>query len=83
MHPQLWEGNPARFARKLDRNELAGLQTDAEEAWDASLEHRQEFLPYSSVYMQAEALGMEKYDAALAALDGKLQERLRAEGKTL
>jgi hypothetical protein len=80
---QLWEGNPAKFARRLDRAELAALQTDAEEAWDASAEHRLEFLPYSTVYWQAEALGMEKYDVALSELDAKLQARLRDEGKTL
>jgi carbonic anhydrase/acetyltransferase-like protein (isoleucine patch superfamily) len=54
---QLWAGNPAVFVRDLEKGELASAEGHAEEVAEAAEEHAHEFLPVTSAYRQAEALG--------------------------
>jgi carbonic anhydrase/acetyltransferase-like protein (isoleucine patch superfamily) len=55
----LWAGNPAAFVRDLTKSEIADAEGHAEEAADVAAEHAAAFLPQSTVYRHAEALGVE------------------------
>ena len=53
---QYWAGNPAVFVRKLSDEEIQGLQVMAEGYARLAAEHKDEFLPYGTLYQQAESL---------------------------
>jgi len=55
---QLWAGNPAVFVRDLTKGEIAEAEGHAEEVSKDAEEHSAEFLPYTTAYRQAEALGL-------------------------
>ena len=55
---QLWGGNPAVFVRNLTKTEMAHHAVDAEAGADLAAEHKAEFLPANTAYLQAEALGV-------------------------
>jgi carbonic anhydrase/acetyltransferase-like protein (isoleucine patch superfamily) len=50
----LWGGNPAKFIRKLDEDEVADFVKQAEAYHALANEHTKEFLPYGSAYLDAE-----------------------------
>lgn len=77
---QLWAGNPAVFVRDLTKSELAEAEGHAEEVAELASEHAHEFLPYTTAYQQAEALGMEASDKALAQIKARHVVRLVEEG---
>jgi gamma-carbonic anhydrase len=52
---QLWAGNPAKFVRNLSKEEMAALEMDAEVLSALAEDHSHEFLPSSSVHLDAEA----------------------------
>lgn len=64
---QLWAGNPAAYVRDLTKTELAEASGHAEEEADIAAEHAHEFLPQSTVYLQAEKLNIE--DARIKAIN--------------
>jgi len=53
---ELWGGCPAKFIRKLSKDEKLGLPALAAAVIPAADAHKEEFLPYSSAYREAEAL---------------------------
>ncbi|KAL6782019.1 CAG2 [Auxenochlorella protothecoides x Auxenochlorella symbiontica] len=64
---ELWAGNPARFVRKLSRDEAAGIVPLANSMAPAVDQHASEFTPVSFAYTEAEALrAILKPGAALA-----------------
>ena len=63
---ELWRGTPAKFVRKLSKDEIAAMQELAESVIPTIAMHVSETLPHSSAYREAEALrAMMKPDAAL------------------
>ncbi len=73
---QLWEGNPAVYARDLTKTELAEAEGHANEAADLAQEHSAEFLPYTTAYNAAETLGVDALDKSLVAIKAKHAERM-------
>jgi hypothetical protein len=55
---QLWAGNPATCVRSLTKTEMADFEPAAHKETDLAEEHKAEFLPYTTVYQQAEQLGV-------------------------
>lgn len=55
---QLWAGNPAVFVRSLSKTEMANFEPAAQKDCDLAEEHKAEFLPFTTVYQQAEHLGV-------------------------
>ncbi|PKA57827.1 Gamma carbonic anhydrase-like 1, mitochondrial [Apostasia shenzhenica] len=53
---ELWAGNPARFVRKLSYDEIKEIPELAVAINDLMQSHRSEFLPYSTVYLEAEKM---------------------------
>ncbi|GBG60039.1 hypothetical protein CBR_g370 [Chara braunii] len=53
---KLWGGNPARYVRDLTTDEIAAIPTLSVAMNTVAGEHASEFLPYSSAYLEAEAL---------------------------
>ncbi|XXG78471.1 hypothetical protein AAC387_Pa08g2410 [Persea americana] len=53
---ELWAGNPARFVRSLTDDEILEIPKLAVAINDLSRSHFQEFLPYSTVYLEVEKL---------------------------
>ena len=53
---QVWGGNPARFVRKLSKDEKAGIGKMAEGVLPLVDEYKSEFLPESGAYREAEEL---------------------------
>lgn len=53
---QLWAGNPAKYIRDLTEDEVSGLKVSADSYLELSKKHSEEFLPYGTVYQQAEKL---------------------------
>ena len=53
---QLWAGNPAVYVRDLADEEVADFEKNAESLSLLAKEHSEEFLPYGTVYQQAEQL---------------------------
>lgn len=68
-HGQVWGGNPATFVRDATATEQGEVEGKAEETADLAAEHAHEFLPYSTAYQQAEALGLAAKDGRLAQLE--------------
>ena len=78
---QLWAGNPAAFVRDLTKAEVAEAEGHAEEVARDAAAHADEFLPYTTAYRQAEALGLEALDGPLAQIKARHAERMEAEGE--
>lgn len=53
---QYWAGNPAVFVRNLSDQEIEDLQVMAEGYSRLAAEHKDEFLPYGTLYQQVECL---------------------------
>ena len=53
---QLWGGNPAAYVRDLTEDEVAGIKVGAREQATLGADHALEFLPYGTVYQEAEKL---------------------------
>lgn len=53
---QLWGGNPARYVRDLDGNEVLEIQTIAKNAYGVAADHADQQTPWGLDYVQAEAL---------------------------
>jgi carbonic anhydrase/acetyltransferase-like protein (isoleucine patch superfamily) len=53
---QLWAGFPARYVRDLTDEEIAQFKKTAIMYSELSAKHKEEFLPYGTIYQQAEAL---------------------------
>eukprot|EP00741_Cyanophora_paradoxa_P017334 tig00020961_g16744.t1 len=54
---ELWGGNPARFVRKLSESERADIDVVADKVYQINQDHGEEFyLPYSTAYLELEAL---------------------------
>jgi gamma-carbonic anhydrase len=51
---QLWGGNPIKFIRKLDEDEVKDFVKQAEAYHALAQEHSAEFQPYGSAYLDAE-----------------------------
>lgn len=54
IHIQLWGGNPVKFIRKLDDDEIKANLAQAESYYALSKEHANEFQPYGAAYLDAE-----------------------------
>eukprot|EP00299_Pterocystis_sp_00344_P003313 c1385_g1_i1.p1 GENE.c1385_g1_i1~~c1385_g1_i1.p1 ORF type:complete len:253 (+),score=45.46 c1385_g1_i1:1-759(+) len=53
---EYWAGNPAKYVRKVTKEEKGYITTFAENYYATSLKHREEFLPYSTAYIDLEQL---------------------------
>ncbi|KAJ0643147.1 putative trimeric LpxA-like superfamily protein [Helianthus annuus] len=53
---ELWAGNPARFVRKLTHEETLEIPKLAVAVNDLSKEYFNEYLPYSTVYLEVEKM---------------------------
>lgn len=53
---ELWAGNPARFVRSLTYDEITEIPKLAVAINDLSRSHFNEFLPYSTVYLEVEKM---------------------------
>eukprot|EP00401_Gymnodinium_catenatum_P069483 CAMPEP_0117595946 /NCGR_PEP_ID=MMETSP0784-20121206/74037_1 /TAXON_ID=39447 /ORGANISM="" /LENGTH=159 /DNA_ID=CAMNT_0005398169 /DNA_START=106 /DNA_END=584 /DNA_ORIENTATION=+ len=53
---QMWAGNPAVFVRNVSDEELKMIEASANSYVDKNREHGAEFLPYGTVYQNAEEL---------------------------
>lgn len=63
---EVWGGSPAKFVRKLTKDEKAAIPALAASVVPLAEAHKEEFLPESSAYREAEALrAILKGDAAL------------------
>jgi carbonic anhydrase/acetyltransferase-like protein (isoleucine patch superfamily) len=51
---QLWGGNPAKFIRKLDDDEITENVQAAEAYHGLAMQHENEFEPYGTAYLDAE-----------------------------
>ena len=51
---QLWGGNPVKFIRKLDDDDVKDFVKQAEAYHALATEHSSEFLPFGSAYLDAE-----------------------------
>jgi carbonic anhydrase/acetyltransferase-like protein (isoleucine patch superfamily) len=54
--PQYWAGNPAKFVRMVTQEEKDHLVNLAESYYTTSQKHKQEFLPYTTAYIDLEEL---------------------------
>lgn len=54
---QMWGGNPAKFIRNLTEDEKANMEKVAESYSELASEHKDEFLPYGTLYQEAEKKG--------------------------
>jgi len=53
---QLWAGNPAKYIRDISEEEGQNFEKVAEQTSLLASEHAEEFLPYGTVYQEAEKL---------------------------
>ncbi|CAM6103730.1 unnamed protein product [Calypogeia fissa] len=53
---EVWEGNPARFVRMVTNDEIALIPKLAEKILEFAQTHSEEFLPYSTAYLEVEKL---------------------------
>lgn len=53
---QLWAGNPAVYIRAVSEEEVSSSEKSASNYADLASQHSEEFLPYGTVYQQAEKL---------------------------
>ena len=53
---QLWGGNPARYVRDLDGNEINEIQVIARNVYGVSADHADQTTPWGMAYVQTEAL---------------------------
>ena len=53
---ELWAGNPARFVRLLTADEIVAIPKLAHDIRELAQEHADEFLPYSTAYLEVEKL---------------------------
>jgi gamma-carbonic anhydrase len=51
---QYWSGVPARFVRNLSEDEQLNIEKTAEKISSLATEHSDEFLPYGTMYQEAE-----------------------------
>ena len=51
---EYWAGNPAKFVRKIDADEKAYIQASAEKYYATTEQHKEEFLPYGTGYVELE-----------------------------
>lgn len=51
---QLWAGNPAKYIRDVTEEEVAFIEKSAESYAQLAEEHSDEFLPFGTVYQEAE-----------------------------
>lgn len=51
---QLWAGNPAKFVRNVSDDEVDEMEKQADAYHDLAKTHSDEFLPYGTVYLDAE-----------------------------
>lgn len=51
---QLWAGNPVEYVRDLEKSEIASNIDVCKRNLALAMEHRYEFLPYNSAYLQKE-----------------------------
>lgn len=54
---QLWAGNPAKYVRDVTDEEMETMKHSAALYDSLAKEHADEFLPYGTVYQEAEKLG--------------------------
>lgn len=54
---EVYAGNPAAFVRKLEKEEMAAIETKADEIFELSRKHADEFLSYSTNYQLREQMG--------------------------
>eukprot|EP00887_Chlorella_sp_A99_P001949 scaffold18.g1949.t1 len=69
---ELWAGAPARFVRKLTKDEKADIPALAQSVFPLVDEHDSQFLPFSFAYTEAEALRAELGQPA--EMDGPAQK---------
>lgn len=55
---QFWAGNPAKYIRDVEEEEMGAFEKAAEASAGLALEHAEEFLPYGTAYLQAESRGI-------------------------
>jgi len=53
---QFWAGNPAKYERDVSEEELAAAEKIADSHYNVAKEHIDEFLPYGTIYQQAEKM---------------------------
>jgi hypothetical protein len=58
---KLWAGNPAKYVRKLNEEELDWIKETAERTCKMAAIHAEEFALRSDAYQEAERLGFEVY----------------------
>lgn len=51
---QVWAGNPAKFVRDVSDDEVIEMEKQALHYHTLAMEHREEFLPYGTIYQDAE-----------------------------
>jgi carbonic anhydrase/acetyltransferase-like protein (isoleucine patch superfamily) len=78
---QVWAGNPAAFVRELSKAEVEHAEEEALALAAAAAEHADEFLPFTTAYQTAEALGVEDADAGLKVVKSAHEARMREEGE--
>jgi carbonic anhydrase/acetyltransferase-like protein (isoleucine patch superfamily) len=54
---QLWVGNPAKFVRYLTAAEIASFRSHARKYSQLAYDHKVQFLPHGTQYIEAEKLG--------------------------
>ena len=54
---EVYAGNPAAFVRKLEKDEITAIETKADEMFQLSRKHADEFLSYSTNYQLREQMG--------------------------
>jgi hypothetical protein len=75
----VWAGNPAAFVRELSKAEVEHAEEEASAVADAAAEHADEFLPFTTAYQSAEALGVEDADVGLSRVKTAHAERAKEE----
>eukprot|EP00596_Hydrurales_sp_CCMP1899_P006053 CAMPEP_0119041756 /NCGR_PEP_ID=MMETSP1177-20130426/13446_1 /TAXON_ID=2985 /ORGANISM="Ochromonas sp, Strain CCMP1899" /LENGTH=215 /DNA_ID=CAMNT_0007008049 /DNA_START=84 /DNA_END=731 /DNA_ORIENTATION=+ len=53
---QFWAGNPAVYIRDVTDDEVEGFEKNAQLIYDLAEKHDEEFLPYGTLYQEAEKL---------------------------
>eukprot|EP00271_Cylindrocystis_brebissonii_P020906 TRINITY_DN7205_c0_g1_i1.p1 TRINITY_DN7205_c0_g1~~TRINITY_DN7205_c0_g1_i1.p1 ORF type:complete len:318 (+),score=37.31 TRINITY_DN7205_c0_g1_i1:82-954(+) len=53
---QLWAGNPARYVREVTNDEIVAIKRLSQDLCNQAYDHFEEFLPYSTAYLEAEKL---------------------------
>lgn len=68
---QVWAGNPVKYVRDIEKPELWDMKNHIRNQIGLSIEHRYEYLPYNTAYLQKE--GGEEEEMAIDQLGGDLR----------